>query len=161
MAKPNARVRIGDIVEIPLTDGRRGYAQYVFFDSTTGYMIQVFDLITTTRATLEQLGDARPLFPPVFTALIGAFKAKIWVIIGNMPVRTFAYPPFISRVPGPERKMNWILTTENGRLIKLGPDLPMEYQSYEVLAIWQPHDIAERIATGKSSLDLYFGRVST
>ena len=35
-------VRVGDILEIPLKDGRLAYAQYVHWDAAQGPLLQVF-----------------------------------------------------------------------------------------------------------------------
>jgi len=148
------RIRIGDIFEIPLSDGRKAFGQYVFRDEKNGPLIQVFDLVTEDEIQLGQLNEISPLFPPVFTGLFAAIRTGLWKVIGHMPVEGFVYPKFISPLfdskAGEAR--TWYLW--NGKeYIRLGRKLPEEYKQLEQLVGWDPHDIAHRIETGENSLD--------
>jgi hypothetical protein len=89
-------VKIGDIVEIPLSGGRKAFGQYVFMDRKNGPLLQVFDLITDREFDLERLRNANPLFPPVITGLFAAVRTGFWRVVGHMPVEEFVYPKFVS-----------------------------------------------------------------
>jgi hypothetical protein len=86
-------VKVGDVIEIPLSDGRSAYAQYVHKDKM-GPMIRIFDVLTDQKIPVEQLRKARLLFPPVITGLLAAIRTGLWKKIGHMPVQEFVYPNF-------------------------------------------------------------------
>jgi hypothetical protein len=90
------RIRVGGVFEIPLSNDKRAYGQYVFKDQKMGPLIQVFNLITEEKIGLDRLKNAQPLFPPVITGLFAAIRTGIWKVIGYMPVEEFAYPKFVS-----------------------------------------------------------------
>lgn len=146
------RLRIGSVLEIPLSDGRKAYGQYVFKDERMGPLVQIFDLVADRELPIDellaQLSDARPLFRPVITGLFAAVQAGVWKIVGQMPVGKFVYPEFISAMhENYEQLGHWFLW--NGtRSIKLGRTLPPKYKDLEFLVVWSPHDIAKRIETG-------------
>lgn len=66
-------IRVGDLFEIPLSDGRKAYGQHIFKDKM-GPLIQVFAIITYQNIVPEQLKSAKPLFRPVITGLFAAIK---------------------------------------------------------------------------------------
>jgi len=148
------RIRIGDIFEIPLSDGRKAYGQYVFWDQEEGPLIQVFDLILEadepSDTVVERLQRAKPLFPPVITGLQAAIRTGMWTIIGHSPIKDFKYPGFISvyhdkYIP----RGNWLFW-DGEQLTRLGSALPEEYKDYEFLVGWSPYDIPHRIETGEN-----------
>jgi hypothetical protein len=147
------KVRIGDIFEIPLPDGRRAYGQYVFKDKM-GPLIQVFDLITPIEISIEQLKNAGPLFPPVFTGLFAAIRTGLWKVIGQLPVATFSYQKFISTMYFSDTNQvgTWYLW-DGERYTPIGRKLPKEYKHLEQLIVWDPNNLARRIETGKNPED--------
>jgi hypothetical protein len=146
--------KVGDVFEIPLSDGRKAYGQYMFQDKKVGPLIQVFDLITEGDAqsnqVLSQLKDAGFLFPPVVTGLFAAIRTSLWKIIGHMPVTKFAYPKFVSTMhEGYQQRGLWFLW-DGKTWVELGHELAEEYKESEFLVVWDPHDIAHRIETGEN-----------
>jgi hypothetical protein len=87
-------IKVGDVFEIPLSDGRRAFGQYIFKDKM-GPMIQVFNIITEIEIPIEEIINSKPLFRPVITGLIAAIRIGLWKKIGHMPVKDFEYPNFI------------------------------------------------------------------
>lgn len=144
------RLKIGDIVEIPLSTGQRAFCQYVYRDKM-GPIIRVFDLIVAPddEIAIERLADANLMFRPVITGLFAAVRTGLWKVIGRFPVLDFQYPNFISsfydHTTG--KYGNWYLW--NGtEYILLGHELPPVHHHLERLIVWHPHNIAKRIETG-------------
>ena len=153
-AKKSKRVKVGDMFEIPLSDGRKSYGQYVFLDKKMGGLLQVYDLIVETDMHLESilnlLQDAKPLFPPVFVGLQAAVSMGLWTVIGHRPIEDFNYPGFIlvyhdMYIP----RGNWTFW-DGEREIRLGTRLPDEYKDHEFNAGWSPQDVVHRIETGEN-----------
>jgi hypothetical protein len=71
--------KIGDVFEIPLSDGRQAYCQYVLRKDDFGDMVRVFRLFSSEPliSTNQLLGNGI-LFPPVFAALLAAVRGGIW-----------------------------------------------------------------------------------
>lgn len=148
------RVRVGDVFEIPLSNERKTFGQYVFKDIKTGPLILVFDLIAEAAAlpevSLERLRSAVPLFPPIFADVYGAVRRGLWPVVGRMTIEGFVYEPFISTFHDPRtgRAAIWFLW-DGEKSIRIGWDLPEECKKLEYLVIWSPHDVVERIETGR------------
>ena len=70
-------IKVGDIIEIPLSDGRKAYGSYIYKDKM-GPMIQVFDIITDQKIVPERLMEAKPLFRPIITGLFTAIRTGLW-----------------------------------------------------------------------------------
>lgn len=81
-------LRIGDVVEIPLSDQRKAYAQYIIRDRM-GPIIQVFKYIHIMRPELDLILNSGALFPPVITGLSAAVKTGFWKKIGSKRSRIF------------------------------------------------------------------------
>lgn len=69
-----ARIKVGDVLEIPLTSGKRAYAQYLCADPKHGSLIQVFALTGDQVPELRDIIDSGPLFPPIFSDVKVAAK---------------------------------------------------------------------------------------
>lgn len=122
------RPKVGDVFEIPLSNGQKAYGQYVFKDDRMGPLIQVFDLVTEKELPIDglitALGNARLLFRPVITGLFAAIRAGVWQIVGHMPVRRFVYPKSVSVIhENYEQQGDWFLW-DGMRSIRLGSTLP-------------------------------------
>lgn len=106
------RLRLGDIVEIPLSTGQRAFCQYVYRDKM-GPIIRVFDVIVAQgdEIAIERFEDANLLFRPVITGLTAAVRTGLWKVIGRLSVSDFQYPNFISALYNPEtgKYGNWYL----------------------------------------------------
>jgi len=148
------RVRIGDIFQVPLSDGRKAFGQYVYDDKQTGGLVWIFDLIIrneiATDELLSKLQEAGVLLGPVFTGLRAALRTGLWRVIGHLPVKGFSYPGFLmgsyegDRIIGPWRL--W----DGEKTIPLGARLPEQYRHLEMLSVWSPADVAERVETGEN-----------
>jgi hypothetical protein len=144
-------VKIGDIFEIPLRNGSRTYAQYVYKDNKQGPLIQVFDLVTRDNLEdLDKIIEATPLFPPVITGVYAAIRVDMWHVIGNRPVNGFVYPKFVSSYYNEKSGIayKWFLWDGN-QYSFIGDRLPNEFKNLEYLVVWSPYDIVDRILTGK------------
>ena len=145
MKKP----KVGDIFEIPLSNGRKAYGQYLYFGKM-GPIIQVFKLITKEDIPIQQIIEAKPLFPPVITGLFAAIKNKLWKVIGNNPVTTFTHPKFVSTLYNQSTGKAGIWFLWDGEKdIRLGTDLSPEYKGLEYLVVWNPKNITQRIESGE------------
>jgi hypothetical protein len=147
-------VKIGDILEIPLNDGRKTYGQYVYFDKELGGIMQVFDLIVdrSNEISFDELKDRKLLFPPIFIAgLYPIIRAGEWKIVEHTPVKNFTVPSFVSTIWNPKtgEASKWFLW--NGEKdIPLEKELPEKYKRLEFLIHWSPYNLIERIRTGKN-----------
>ena len=148
------RIRIGDVFEISLSDGRKAYGQFLFKDERMGPLIVVFDLLISDDSSpehvLNRVSVARPLFPPVITGLFAAVSTGLWKVIGHVSIEEFTYPGFVSAMhENYKQRGPWYLW--NGEeYILLGHNLPEKYKDLEFLVIWDPHDIPHRIETGQN-----------
>ncbi len=142
-------IRIGDIVEIPLSDQKKAYAQYIIRDRM-GPIIQVFDYIALARPELDLIVQSKLLFPPIITGLFAAIKAGFWKKIGSKKVGDILHPGFVSTLYDQEtgRASIWFYW-DGEKSTRLGPVLPIEYKNKEYLMVWDPHDVVHRIETGE------------
>jgi hypothetical protein len=143
-------IAIGDILEIPLTDGRKAYGQFIYEDEKMGPLLQVFDLPGDQPVELDRLKDVAPLFPPVLVSLTAAVAAGIWKVVGRLTVDRFTYPSFVNAVYSEKtgQASKWFLWNGQNSVF-LGNSLPDEYKKLEYYVIWSPADVVERIETGK------------
>jgi hypothetical protein len=148
------RVRVGDIFQIPLSDGRVAYGQYVYRDKKHGPIIRVFDFISETETEFdkikEQLAHAKLLFPPVITGVFAAVRTGLWKVVGRLPVNDFEYPNFINVLDENYQPISdWFLVTKDDTM-RLGKKLPKKYKHLELLVVWSPYDVVHRIETGEN-----------
>ena len=144
-------VRIGDIFDMPLKDGRKAYGQYVYKDKKQGPLIQVFDVMkTNTIFDIETIKNAKPLFSPVITGLFVAIREGLWHVVGRIPINGFAYPNFVSAYYDYRtgNAYKWFLW-DGEKYISIGNKLPEKYKKCEYLVVWSPYDVISRIETGK------------
>lgn len=145
------KAKIGDILEIPLKDGRQAYGQYVYSDKRRSDILYVYDFFRKTedRVDLKNIINSKLLFY-TSTFINSGVKLGVWNVIRNLPIKNFTYPGFISsdwdKDTG-EATMWFYLDSE--KWTKLGKVLPKEYKDKELSFIWSPFDIVERIETGK------------
>ena len=151
-------VKLGDIFEIPLYDGRKAFGHYVYKDNKQGPLIQVYDLIVNETEEVQPalLIDRSLLFPPVITGVFAAVRTGMWKVIANIPVKKFSYPNFVSTFWDDKtgKARIWFLW-DGKKLTKLGWELPKKYKHLEYLVVWDPHDIAERIKNNGEMLYPY------
>jgi hypothetical protein len=151
-----AIINVGEVFEISLSDGRKSYGQYVFFDKRNGPIIRIFDYFTKGEEVLDisKLDRGKLLFPPVYAGVGGAVKHDGWKVMGSMPVDDYIFLGFlyfnteIVTKPGePVRIANWSLW-DGENYIELGEKLPEKYQAFESVGISPARMIEERIETG-------------
>jgi hypothetical protein len=141
---------VGDCFEIDLHDGRFAYAQYLYWHKLYGYLIQVFDLVTAERLTIERLATASPMFRPVFTGLKGAITKGGWRRLGNLPIEGFVFPTFrYTHSTQPGAHHDWNLWNGDA-YIPVGTLAP-EHRSLELLCVSGYLALEERIANGGKS----------
>ncbi len=143
-------IEIGDILEIPLPDGRRAFCQVVSWEERLGPLIRVYDLVTHERIPVEALKNAQALFPPVVSTVFDAVQTGSWEIIGHLPVGDFSFPAFISsRYDEKTGAVSMWFLWHGQDCTYLGNRLPEECRQLEYLVTWSPSDIVERIETGR------------
>lgn len=143
-------VKIGDIIKIPLSDGRNAYGQYLFDDTKMGTLIQIYNQISESRIEIEDLRYSNLLFPPVITGLYGAIRSGLWTIVGNLPVKEFIYPNFISTMFDLRTGSIGVWYLWDGQSSrKIGSHLPSKYKQLEFLVVWAPQDVVIRIEAGQ------------
>jgi hypothetical protein len=147
-AKKRSKLKVGSIFEIPLSDGRRTFGQYVFRDKNNGPLIQVFDYFDSSNVDAEQIARSKPLFPPIVTGLFAAIRTGMWNIVGFVPVTNFVYPRFISTLWGRDGKASKWFLWNGDEWIDLGDELLEEYKNLEFLIVYSPIDVVKRIETG-------------
>ena len=142
-------IKIGDVFEIPLSMGKKGYGQYIFLDKKFGPLIMVFDLITVSQPPLNKFSMIESLFPPIITGVFAATKTGLWKIVANVPVREFKYPGFVSTHYDQNigKARIWFFW-DGEKYIKLGTVLPENLKHLEYLIVWNPPDVALRIERG-------------
>lgn len=148
--------KIGDVFEIPLSDGRKAYGQYVRADKDNGPMIRVFDLITRDDVKIDELISSPTMFPPIIVGLKAAIRTGLWTIIGHSPIKYFESPNFISAMYDSinDRVGIWYLWDGiESKSVPIGYKLSEEYRELEQLVVWAAEDVVERIETGINPLD--------
>jgi hypothetical protein len=152
MSRP--RLRVGSILEIPLSDGRKAYGRYLHFDPKKGQILQVYDVISMgdQEVDLNTLKSARDLFPPIFVGISAAVRAGIWRIIGYLPVENFVYPGFLAAhwSGNPPVVYRWFFW-DGMKSIPLGAKLPDKYKKHEYVGGYAAQDVVKRIETGEES----------
>lgn len=149
-----ANIKKGDIFEIPLSDGRKTYGQYV--DDNNGPIVRVFDhfLKSEEKFYFSKINSNKLLFPPVHVGLKDPIRNSMWKIIGNYKIENYIYNGFLSWHPEMQtnkeervRIKKWFLWDGN-KYMPLGGKLPEEYMSYESDAVYSAMLIVKRIETG-------------
>ena len=143
-----ARIKEGDVYQIPLPDGRFAFAHYLQWNEQLGCLMRVFDLLSDHELNSpEALKSAGELFPPVFAGLKGAVKAGAWKRIGTLPVPAFQFPQFrCTSATKPGTYENWYLW--DGGTQRFIGKLPPELRKLEVEVVWGYEMLENRIATG-------------
>ena len=149
------RLKTGDIIQIPLSDGTYAIAQIVMYNFKKGAPLNPLLRVLKGRykigeeVDLDNVDLNDELFPPVITGVIPAVREGLWNKIGFRKVKDFTYPNFIgtnwSQVTG--EAGIWYLRNASGAFV-IGKELPEEYKKYEYYAIISPYDIMDRIETG-------------
>jgi hypothetical protein len=142
---------LGDCFAIPLPDGRYAYCQYVRSNETYGYLVRVFDKITSTAMhNADELKNVPELFPPVFVGLRDAVRIGRWKRIGRLLVSDFGFPKFRYRHGGlsPGTYDDWMLW--DGNQHQFIGRLTLDLRSLEDEVVWSAVLLEERIVAGRS-----------
>ncbi len=147
------RLRIGDVIRIPLPKGKKTFAHFLYKDKW-GDIVVVHDYLvdSTDEEDLEAIIDTKIKFGPILTRLkVGMNLAEFdWDIVGNIPVIDFKYPNFIwkegANLTAGITTRWYLYDGETNKLI--GQKLPVEYKKLEYLANYSPQALINRIVTG-------------
>lgn len=141
--KPTRRKRIeaeqGDIFEVPLEDGRRGYGQVLTFGAAR---VGFFELSSVERLPLEKIIAS----PVAFR--IGCLSETIirgdWPILGNVPLTPAMREPLrMYRNNGPDWWFLYEWTPETGGHERRVPR--DEVRGLETSGLWQTRDAVKRL----------------
>lgn len=153
-------IKIGDVFELPLPDGRFAYAQYIHRDKPGevgfGILVRVLDRLSDAPLTVPELRDARSLFPPVYVGLVALVRLGRWKRIGRMPIPTEPLPRFRWRTgpdTGPGEYANWYVIDLESATRTFVCRLTPELHRLEFQCAWGSEVLAERIATGQNPYD--------
>ena len=152
------RLKTGDILQLPFSDGMYAVAQIVLLDFSKGAPMNPLLRVVKGRFHMDEEIDldiidlSDQLFPPIITGVGGAVKAGYWNKIGHRPVENFRYPTCIQTNYSQDtgEAGTWYLRDETGTYI-LGKELPEELKNLEYDVILDPHSVSTRIETGEIS----------
>ena len=150
-------LKTGDILLIPLSDSQAALGQIVMLDlrreAPLNPLLRVIKgIYEPNDIDLDKIDFTDELFPPVITGVGAAVKTGLWEKIGNKPVENFTYPRFLStfwnQTTG--EAGDWLLIDQY-QMLQLGKSVPDDLKSLEFRIVLDPHDVVERILTGKVS----------
>lgn len=144
-----ATLRIGDICEIPLPSGKKGFAQYVHYDKNFGPVVQVYALVTDTTPSVDEILRSGAKFPPVITGVQSAVKVGLWSVIGHAEIGAPIALRFRNGVPDKTGKVQVWWLYDGERETRVGR-LPPGAERYELLIVWAQDALAKRIDTGEN-----------
>jgi hypothetical protein len=133
--------------------GKWAYCQYVQHNQELGYLVRVFDLITSEPlSSAEKLEGANLLFPPVFVGLRASVRTGRWKQIGKFPVKGFEFPTFRQTMgTKPGIYHDWHIW-DGKRTVKIG-NLPKHMRSLELELVWGDEALENRIVDGTHTGD--------
>ena len=140
------RLKIGDVFEIPLSNGNESYGQFLS-RTKMGALVQVYDVSSKEINDIEAIVNSPKLFPPILCGLFAAIKEQIWTVIGNVPVKDFIHPIFVTTVWDKKGNAIFWSTWDGQKFQKIGKELPEKYKKCEFLSIYPPQMVSERIET--------------
>lgn len=92
------RLKVGDIICIPLTDGRYAYGQYTGthenYPNSIGLHMAIFKEIYTIPIAITDINMSELLYPLLFVQIKGGLKYAGWRIIGRLPVPNYELPEY-------------------------------------------------------------------
>lgn len=146
-----ARLKLGDIFEIPLSGNRKTYGQYIFMDKRYGPLVRIFNYIVKLSDVpkIEKIIQAPLLFPPIIMGIHATIREGIWKVVGNIKMTDFTYPGFLhpNWDPTTGHASRWSLW--NGETtIDLGEKVPGHYKEKECIAVYSYDLVVKRIETG-------------
>lgn len=141
------RIKVGDIFEIPLSNGKKAYGRYLL-KSRMGPVIQVFNIITNENVSLDEIINSKELFPPVITGLFAAIKFDLWKVIGNIAPNGEYRPKFIDTNFSQDGYASTWYLWDGEKYILIGKSLSEELKKLEFLIVWNPTNVVKRIESG-------------
>lgn len=160
MIAPRVRLKIGDVLQVPLEEGKAGYVQYVADDTSMldSYVIRVF------------WGEHDPAKPPEVSEIVSgevAFHAHVflklcikygfWKKVGNAPAPSKIDVLFRGcwddGNPDVKVSRRWYVWRINEPFQEIGALIP-KYEGAEIGSVLPPQSIVERMLTGKYTLGL-------
>jgi len=144
------KIQIGDIIEMPLPNGSKAYAQFVKKDKW-GDVVIIYDLFTAKGDTVSvnDVIKRNVLIGPVITRIkVGIDNSQFnWKVLAKSDIPKFESINFIWKEGGygaKNIKTKWYLY--NGIENKMiGERLPQEYKSFEYLVSYSPGALVDRI----------------
>jgi hypothetical protein len=147
----------GDVLEVLLANGVKGYFQFIGKDDDymAGHLIRAFEyfkpLSEITSPNVKEIVGSKIKFHS-YTRVFEGIKDGLWTIIGNIPIEdNFEYPMFrqTSDVYSIVKKSyNWYIWKEDFNKAKKIGELTEEYKSLPVSSIYPPSAIVRWIETG-------------
>lgn len=145
-------LEIGDVVEIPLPSGRYAYGQYLGLErGGNGPLLRVFDRKSDERVqSVTDLDGVGDMFPPVLVGLAFAIRSRRWKVVGRLPTPPVATPVFRATLGDrPGKYDDWrIIYPDKTERVGVLPD---ELRHLEILQVWPPQALEDRIDTGASA----------
>lgn len=100
LKKGSIKLVPGDILQVPLSNGNKGYFQFIGKDDDymAGHLIRAFEyfksLSENTSPSLNEIVGSKIKLHS-YTRVFEGIKDGLWTIIGNVPIeRNFEYPMF-------------------------------------------------------------------
>ncbi len=145
--------KAGDIVRVPLADGRFAYLRHISQRDNYGALMEVKSLFDDGRASVKEIIASPHLFSPIFVAINPPVRAKRWVRVGFASAEGVEFPRFrvttdISRLAAPGVRDDWAIW--DGERSTFVGVLPIELRSLEFLCTWPYLRVEERIASGEN-----------
>lgn len=150
-SKKRVQLKVGDIFEIPLSDGTYAYGQYYVGDKS-GHIIRIFNYRGRNKITPEKAVTYPLLFPPIHVGIRSPFRdgpsEKLWKKIGHIPITDFVTPIFRSAIPiSPGKYGKWYIV-QGDKVEEVGFKLPEKYKKLEQSGVWPADWVNERIENG-------------
>ncbi|HYD34963.1 MAG TPA: DUF4259 domain-containing protein [Vitreimonas sp.] len=148
--KQAKNIKLGDIFEIPLPNGKKAYGHYVWHDDKTGTLIQVFKqtLDQDEVFSLSNFNTKEYLFPAIYTVLKPTLNSGMWKIVENYPATNFSYPGFVATFYNEKGVAGLWFLWDGDKFVRIGNTLQDEYKKLEFYAVYSPIKVVERIVNG-------------
>ncbi len=144
MAKRITKAKIGDIFEVPLEDGTKGYFQFISLDETqlNSEVIRAFNSKYDMSCTpdLNRVVEDNVYFYMHVVIKFG-IKEGLWTKVGNVPLENNFELPFFrmswdyGKKPKVEVSHNWCVWQVNTPIVNVGElsDIQKKYDLGEVM----------------------------
>lgn len=149
--------KLGDVIEIPLSNGKFVSAQYVGNGEQAGLAGPLIRLFSPVRSnpvsSLSEIDFQSELIPPVFVGINPPLRTKRWRIIGNVPYNEFEFPRFrYTSDLTPGTKTNWKIINPDGSWDVVG-SLPQSMQKLGFPYVYSADTLDRRLTTGRYAGD--------